>query len=142
MQSSWSHFLYLEFCSGFYETTTPNPFDEPTICMIFEGVGYGIHFPFKVGFFNFLHLSLHRHKELVDVGFTPALLIYVVHGYQANEAIKGDIQTPVLWRQDLTQLTYDTTTLYLTYDDDVAEYVISDQRPSKKVAAYGIESSS
>jgi len=131
VQPSWSHFLYPEFCSGFYKTTTPTPFDQPTVSIIFEGVGYGNPFPFKVRLLNFLHLSFHRHKELLDVEFTPTLLIYVVHGYKANDVIKGDIQSPVLWKKDLATLANDTTTLYLTYNDNSAEYVISDQPPKK-----------
>jgi len=98
--------------------------------MIFEGVGYGSPFPFKVRFFNCLHLSLHRYNETLDIQFTPTLLIYVAHGYKANDVIKGDIKSPVLWKQDLADLVEDTTTLYLTYDNNAYEYVISEQPPS------------
>ncbi|KAF8232867.1 hypothetical protein L208DRAFT_915782 [Tricholoma matsutake] len=40
----------------------------------------------------------------ITVEFSPVLSAYVTSNYRENEMIKGGIQSPVLWREDLGQL--------------------------------------
>ncbi|KAG1757722.1 hypothetical protein EDB19DRAFT_59526 [Suillus lakei] len=75
----------------------------PTPTLIFEGVG---------------------DISNVTAQFTPVLRAYVTSGYQETQILRGEIQSPVLWDQDLAALP-ETTTWNLTRDAATGRYSIT-----------------
>jgi hypothetical protein len=53
----------------------------------------------------------------VTAEFTPTLTAYVVTNYQQNQILRGAIQSPAIWSQNLAGL--DTTTTW-TFSKDIA----------------------
>jgi hypothetical protein len=68
----------------------------------------------------------------VVVPFTPVLNAYVVSNYQQGEILRGVIQTPVIWRQDLATL-QKSSSFHLTYDAFFKTYAITQDWSAKAV---------
>ncbi|KAG8833562.1 hypothetical protein FRC17_010444 [Serendipita sp. 399] len=57
----------------------------------------------------------------VTTQFTPVLTAYVTSQYQQTQILKGAIQTPAIWKQDLAELS-ESTTLIFSRDKATGRY--------------------
>jgi hypothetical protein len=64
--------------------------------------------------------------------FTPVLKAYVVSNYQQSEILRGAIQTPVIWTQDLSTLS-ESSSFSFTYDPPSGKYAITQDLSAKAV---------
>ncbi|KAG1772539.1 hypothetical protein EV702DRAFT_1201396 [Suillus placidus] len=76
-------------------------------------------FPTPMLYFNEV-----RDESYVTAQFTPRLHAYVTSDYKETQILTGEIQSPLLWNEDLAALA-ETTTWNLTWDGNTGYYKIT-----------------
>ncbi|KAG1724082.1 uncharacterized protein EDB91DRAFT_144037 [Suillus paluster] len=72
-----------------------------------------------------LHFSGVEHRGKVTAQFTPILRAYITSDYEENTILRGAIDTPCLWKQDLAALHEENTTWNLTRNPSTGHYEIT-----------------
>lgn len=100
------------FPAGFF---SDGPDREPSTTLFFNGVGYG-NLVLSFNFSSLLYISYdHSRTSSVIADFTPTLAAYIAADYQENEIIRGEVSSPVIWKQNLAGLS-ETSNWVLLYD--------------------------
>jgi hypothetical protein len=94
----------------------------PKPALYFKDVGYVI---FPVFHLQSAHSTKRRDGSHVTAKFTPVLRAYITSDYQETAIIRGAIDTPAIWSQDLAALS-DSTTWNLTRDPATGHYTIEE----------------
>jgi len=79
----------------------------PKPALYFNEVGYVV-FPFFL-LLQSAHSAKCRDGSHVTARFTPVLRAYITSDYQETAIIRGAIDTPAIWSQDLSGLAESTT---------------------------------
>jgi hypothetical protein len=77
----------------------------PTPALYFDEVGYVI---FPLFFLQSAHSTKCRDGSQVTAQLTPILRVYLTSDYQESTILRGAIETPAIWSQDLTGLAQHT----------------------------------
>lgn len=91
----------------------------PQPALYFNGVGYVLF----LLFLQSAHSEKCRDGSHVTARFTPILRAYITSDYQETAIIRGAIDTPVVWSQDLAALA-ESTTWTLSRDPSNGHYTI------------------
>ena len=110
-----------EFCLGLFDARVDYP---PSTILYFKGVGYGTLFP-SARLTNFLQLFVHSAGSSVQTKFQPILRGYVLRhsGIQENRVLTSQIEAPILFDYDLTQLDNESS-WRITYNKGTNQYKI------------------
>ncbi|KAG1813776.1 hypothetical protein EV424DRAFT_1415529 [Suillus variegatus] len=93
----------------------------PTPVLYFSDVGYVI---FPVFLLQSVHSIKCREGSHVTAKFTPVLRAYITSDYEETSILRGQVDTPAIWSQDLTGLAQNTT-WNLSRDANTGRYTIT-----------------
>jgi hypothetical protein len=96
----------------------------PKPALYFKEIGYVI-FPLSLFLPQCAHGTKCRDDSHVTAKFTPILRAYITSDYQETAIIRGVINMPVIWEQDLAALS-DSTTWNLIRDPFTGHYTIEE----------------
>jgi hypothetical protein len=92
----------------------------PQPALYFNDVGYVI---FRLFFLQSAYSTKRRDGSNVTAQFTPVLRAYITSDYQETAIIRGAIDTPAIWTQDLGAIS-ESTTWNLNRDSATGHYTI------------------
>ncbi|KAG1813779.1 hypothetical protein EV424DRAFT_1415543 [Suillus variegatus] len=93
----------------------------PTPVLYFSDVGY-VTFP--IFLLQSVHNTKFRDGSRVTAKFTPVLRAYITSDYEETSILRGQVDTPAIWSQDLTGLAQNTT-WNLSRDANTGRYTIT-----------------